>query len=76
MPHVFLEWTLVTECVVSSCGEAAEPAVEAGWWAVTWYRGVGAAAVARVMFGMCMSTSSADTAMFVCCSPRAFVLIV
>jgi hypothetical protein len=34
-PHVFLEWAFVAEGIVTGCGELAEPAVEAGWWAVT-----------------------------------------
>jgi hypothetical protein len=61
---------------VSGCREAAEPAGEAEWWAVTQYRGMGAAAVARVIFGACMSASSADTTIFVRCGLRAFVLVV
>ena len=34
-PYVFLEWAFVAEGIVTSCGELVEPAVEAGWWAIT-----------------------------------------
>jgi hypothetical protein len=61
---------------VASRGELAEPAVEAGWWAVALDGGVWAAAVSRAVFRLRVSASPADTTAFIFSGPGVCIGIV
>jgi len=74
--HVLFERTVIAECIVSSGGELAEPAIEAGWRAVALNGSVWAAAVCRPVFRFGVSAGTTYSAASVLSRPGACVGVV
>ena len=64
-PHVFLEWAVVAEGIVSLGQQLSVRAVEARWLTVAFEGGVEAAAVFRRVFRLSVAGDAADPAPFV-----------